>query len=138
MGQDVSIAELRSRVSELVSQEATLLGQAFDLSRGGGDRRGVDALFARVQALQLERGGLQKRIGTILGAQRLHTASEVWRLGTYDYCREVGGTSKRVRVTQGPLGLQVHLPGRKDPVRLETLEGTFDGPLAADEAVSCR
>jgi hypothetical protein len=39
-----------------------------------------------------------------------------------------------VRVTQGPLGLQVHLPGQADPVRIESLEGSFDGPLAVDEA----
>jgi len=136
MVHDINIAELRSRVSELVAQEATLLEQAFDLSRAGGDRRGVDALFARVQALQVERNSVQKRIGTILGAHRLHTAAEVWRLGVYDYRQEVGGERVRVQVTNGPLGLQVVLPGRKHPVRLESLEGTFDGPLAGDEAAA--
>ena len=54
MGQDISIATLRSRVSALVEQESVLLTQAFELSRGGGDRRGVDALFAQVQAMQVE------------------------------------------------------------------------------------
>ena len=78
MGQDISIATLRSRVSALVEQESVLLTQAFELSRGGGDRRGVDALFAQVQAMQVERNSLRKQIGQVLGSQRLHEAAEVW------------------------------------------------------------
>jgi hypothetical protein len=132
MGQDESIATLRSRVSALVAQESTLLTQAFDVSREGGDRRGVDTLFAQVQALQVERNNLQKRIANLLGTQRLHAASEVWRPGVYQYCEEVGGASVRVNVTQGALGLQVHIPGKKNPVRIESLDGTFDGPLGVD------
>jgi hypothetical protein len=51
----------------------------------------------------------------------------------YAYRHEVGGESVRVRVTSGPLGLQVQMPGGGEPVRIETLEGTFDGPLAVDD-----
>lgn len=138
MGQDQSIASLRSRVSALVAQEGLLLTQAFALNRAGGERQGVDALFARVQALQVERNSLHKQIAALLGAHRLHTASEVWKLGDYDYCEEVGGASERVRVTKGPLGLQVRLPGRQDAVRIEALHGTFDGPLGADGAAERR
>jgi hypothetical protein len=133
MGEDESIGSLRSRVSALVEKEGGLLNQAFELSRAGGDRRGVDALFAQVQAIQVERNQLKKKIGSVLGNHRLHVASEVWRPGVYDYCREVGGGSVRVRITQGALGLQVALPDVRDPVRIETLKGTFDGPLAVDE-----
>ena len=136
MGQDESIAALRSRLSALVEQEGVLLTQAFDLSRRGVDRRGVDALFAEVQAIQVERNSLKKRIGTILGAQRLHVASEVWKPGVYDYCQEVGGDSVRVRVTRGALGLQVLIPDRRDTVSIEALKGTFDGPLAVDDAAT--
>jgi hypothetical protein len=135
MGQDKSIASLRSRVSELVEQEAALLTQAFELSRAGGSGGQVDALFAQVQAIQMERNSLKKQIGTVLGTQRLHAAGEVWRPGVYDYCPVVGGNSVRVRITQGALGLQVHMPGRGEPVRLETLAGTFDGPLSVDDGV---
>lgn len=136
MDQDESIGALRSRLSALVEQEGVLLTQAFDLSRGGGDRREVDALFAQVQAIQVERNSLKKRIGNILGTQRLHGASEVWQPGVYDYCQEVGGTCMRVRITRGALGLQVLMPGRSDGVRIETLEGTFDGPLAVDDSAA--
>lgn len=136
MGEDVSIASLRSRVSALVEQEGALLTQAFELSRGGGDRRGVDALFAQVQAMQVERNRLKKQIGQVLGTQRLHEAAEVWRPGVYEYRREVGGAPVRVRITRGALGLQVHLPGEDDAVRIETLKGTFDGPLGADDAMA--
>jgi hypothetical protein len=136
MGQDESIAALRSRLSALVEQEGVLLTRAFDLSRQGGDRRGVDALFAQVQAIQVERNTLKKRIGNIIGTHRLHVASEVWRLGVYDYAQEVGGKSVRVRVTRGPLGLQVVIPDRRDAVSIETLHGTFDGPLAVDDAAT--
>jgi hypothetical protein len=136
MRHDESIAVLRSRLSALVEQEGVLLTKAFDLSRSGGNRSGVDALFAEVQAIQVERSTLKKRIGNILGTQRLHMASEVWKLGVYDYCQEVGGGSVRVRVTRGPLGLQVSMPERRDPVSIETLHGTFDGPLAVDDAAT--
>lgn len=136
MAHEESIASLRSRVTELVEQEGVLLTQAFELSRGGGDRQGVDALFARVQAIQVERNSLKKRIGNVLGTHRLHEASEVWKLGVYDYRREVGGDVMRVRVTMGPIGLQVHLPQQADAVNIETLRGTFDGPLAVDDAVA--
>ena len=132
MGQDQSIAALRTRLSALVEQEGVLLTQAFDLSRGG-DRSGVDALFARVQAIQVERNSLKKQIGSIIGTHRLHEAAEVWRPGIYDYRQEVGGQSVRVCVTRGPLGLQVLVPGQREPARMETLEGTFDGPLAVDD-----
>ena len=131
MGQDNSLPFLRSRVSALVEQESALLNQAFELSKSGGDRRGVDALFAQVQAIQVERNNLKKQIGDVLGTQRLHEAAEVWRLGTYEYRREVGGKTVRVQVQRGPLGLQVVLPDRADPVNIESLRGTFDGPLNA-------
>lgn len=134
MGQEENIGDLRSRVSALVEQESVLLSRAFDLSRSGADRQGVDALFAQAQAIQVERNRLRKRIGRILGTQRLHDAPEVWNPGLYDYRREVGGEVVRVRVTRGPLGLQVLIPGRKSPVSLDGLEGTFDGPLAVDDA----
>ena len=136
MAQEESIAALRSRVAALDQQEGVLLTRAFDLSRGAGDRQGVDALFAQVQAIQVERNGLKKQIGDILGTQRLHEASEVWRPGVYDYRQEVGGAIVRVRVTRGPLGLQALLPGEGDAVGIETLEGTFDGPLAVDDTVA--
>jgi hypothetical protein len=135
MGQDQSIAALRSRLSALVEQEGALLTKAFDLSRSEADRRGVDALFAQVQAIQVERNTLKKQIGNILGTHRLHSAAEVWTPGIYDYRQEVGGESMRVRVTRGPLGLQVHKPGAQ-PLPIETLEGTFDGPLAVDDSAS--
>jgi hypothetical protein len=136
MSQEISIASLRSRVSELVEAEGALLTQAFELSRDGGDRRGVDALFAQVQAIQVERNRLKKQIGQVLGTHRLHEAPEVWSPGVYDYRREVGGDSVRVRVTKGPLGLQVLFPGKGDAVRIETLQGTFDGPFAVDDSAA--
>lgn len=137
MEQDRSMAEedlsaLRSRIAELVEQESVLLAQAFDLGKAGGGRAGVDALFARVQALQMERSRLKQRLGQLLGVQRLHMAREVWQAGMYDYRQEVGGRSVRVRVTKGPLGLQVLLPGQTRAVGIETLEGAFEGPLATD------
>ncbi|MBC5782294.1 hypothetical protein H8N03_05015 [Ramlibacter sp. USB13] len=134
MGEDNSIATLRARVSALVDQEGALLTQAFDASKQGGDRRGVDALFARVQALQVERNRLQKEIGSLLGTRRMHVAAEVWQPGVYDYRPEAGSDTVRVRVSQGPLGLQVELPGRSAPVRIETLHGAFDGPIIGDDA----
>ncbi|MCC2673229.1 MAG: hypothetical protein K0R58_176 [Ramlibacter sp.] len=136
MGQDNNIASLRSRVSELVEQEGALLTQAFELSKAGGDRSGVDALFARVQTIQVERNNLKKQIGNVLGTHRLHEAAEVWKLGVYDYREEVGGDSVRVRVMQGPIGLQVVVPGRDAAVNIATLHGTFDGPLAVDDSAS--
>lgn len=132
MDEDRSIATLRSRVTELVKQESDLLEQAFALSRAGGDRRGVDALFARVQALQVQRNHLRKEIGNVLGTHRMHVASEVWRPGLYDYRPEVGADPVRIRITNGPLGLQAQLPGQRKPVDVENMEGTFDGPLAVD------
>jgi hypothetical protein len=136
MAQDESIASLRHRVSALVEQEGALLTQAFELSRNGGDRGGVDALFARVQAIQVERNNLKKQIGNVLGTQRLHVASEVWRPGVYEFRHQGGGEGVRVRVQQGPLGLQVVLPGQADAVAIETLQGSFDGPLAVDDAAA--
>jgi hypothetical protein len=132
MGEDKSIADLRCRVSALVEQEASLLSQALAVSRAGGDRGGVDVLFARVQALQVERNGLKKEIGKLLGTQRMHRAAEVWQPGVYDYRPEVGAATVRVRVTRGPLGLQVSLPGRPQPVGIEMLDGDFHGPLAGE------
>jgi hypothetical protein len=134
MTQDNSIASLRSRVAELVEQEGGLLARAFELSKAGGDRRGVDNLFATVQAIQVERGNLKKKIGDLLGTHRLHEAAEVWRPGIYDYRQEVGGDKVRVRVTEGPIGLQVFMPGEKSGVNIATLRGTFDGPFAMDDA----
>jgi len=134
MEQEEDIGSLRSRVSALVEQESGLLNQAFELSRAGGDRRGVDALFAQVQAIQVERSSLKKRIGEALGTRRLHMASEVWKPGVYDYRPAAGGDSMRVRVTAEPLGLKVLMPDRRDPVRIEMLEGSFDGPLGVDDA----
>jgi hypothetical protein len=131
MGEDMNIAALRSRVSALVEQESALLTKAFELSKAGADRTGVDALFAHVQAIQVERNNLKKQIGNVLGMQRLHEASEVWKLGVYNYCQEVGGPSVRVRVTTGPLGLQVIFPDKPDGTAIERLRGTFDGPLAS-------
>ena len=134
MVQEKSISALRSRVSALVEQEAALLNEAFALSKAGGDRRGVDALFARVQTIQVERCNLKAEIGNVIGTHRMHTAAEVWQPGVYEYREPVGSPAVRVRVTQGPLGLQVQMPGQADPVRIESLEGSFDGPLAVDEA----
>ena len=133
MDQEEDIVSLRSRVSALVDQESGLLNLAFELSRAGGDRRGVDALFAQVQAMQVERSSLKKRIGEVLGTRRLHLASEVWRPGVYDYRSADGGESVRVRVVTEALGLQVVSPGRPEAVRIETLDGSFDGPLAVDD-----
>lgn len=132
MGEQDIIASLRSRVSALVDREAALLSQAFELSRAGEDRHGVDALFAQVQALQVERNGLQKQIGQVLGTQRLHVASEVWKPGAYEYRAEVGSDPVRVKVGRGPFGLVVRVPGRDGTVDIETLKGTFEGPLAHD------
>lgn len=133
MGEEQSIASLRSRVAALVEEEGALLTQAFELSRAGGDRSGVDGLFAQVQAIQVQRNLLKKRIGDVLGSQRLHAASEVWKPGIYVYSHEVAGSSVRVRVEKGPLGLQVRLPGEADAVGIETLKGTFDGPVVGDD-----
>ena len=132
MGDGTTIAELRSRVTALVEQEGVLLTEAFAASREGGDRRSVDALFARVQALQVERNRLQKEIGNMLGTRRMHVAAEIWRPGAYDYRPEDGGKTVRIEVLQGPLGFQAQLPGRKEPVRIETLRGAFEGPIAGD------
>jgi len=134
MDQDNSIPALRSRVSALVDQEAALLEQAMELSRAGSDHPGVDALFARVQAIQVERTSLKRQLGNVLGTHRMHVAAEVWRLGAYDYRDEPGAPAVRAHVSRGPLGLQVLLPGRRDPVSIDTLSGSFDGPLAADDA----
>ena len=133
MSEEEDIGVLRSRVSVLVEEESGLVNQAFELSRAGGDRRGVDALFAQVQAIQVERSRLKKRIGEALGMRRLHSESEVWKPGVYEYRPAAGGDSLRVRVTMEALGLQVVVPGRDQPVRIETLHGTFDGPLAVDD-----
>ena len=138
MQPEEDIASLRSRVSALVEQEGSILNRAFELSRAGGDRRGVDALFAQVQAIQVERGRLKQRIGQVLGSQRLHMACEVWKPGVYDYRPAEGGDAVRVRVTSGTLGLQVERPGRSGAARIETLNGTFEGPLAVDDAASHR
>lgn len=140
MGEDVDIGigALRSQVAALVEQEGALLAQALDLSRSGAGARAVDALFARVQAIQVQRKGVEKQIASLLGSQRLHVASEVWRPGIYDYRAQVGRDSVRVRVGEGPLGLQVLFPGRADAVRIGSLEGTFDGPLTGDEAQAPR
>jgi hypothetical protein len=137
MDEDRTISTLRSRVSALVLREGTVVAQAFDVSREGGDRRGVDALFARVQALQVERTRLQKEIGSLLGHQRMHVAAEVWRPGVYQYREQGAADTVRVHVLTGPLGLLVRLPGQSAPVRIETLEGAFDGPLAVDDAAPC-
>jgi hypothetical protein len=123
---------LRSRVAALVEQEGVLLTQAFELSRAGGDRSGVDALFAQVQAIQVERSCVKKQLGDVLGTHRMHVSSEVWREGLYDYRAKIGGEPVRVKVTAGPLGMQVRMPGGAQPVAIELLEGSFDGPMAAD------
>jgi hypothetical protein len=135
MGEDKSIASLRARIASLVDEEGALVAQALKASREGGGQSGVDVLFAQVQALQAERNRLQKQVGGLLGTRRLHVAAEVWQPGVYDYRSDDGETS-RVRVTQGPLGLQVQLPGRKGPVRIETLRGDFDGPIGSDDPAS--
>ncbi len=135
VGQEEDIGSLRSRVSALVEQETRLLDRAFELSRAGGDRRGVDALFAQVQAIQVERGSLKKRIGEVLGTRRLHLAGEVWKPGIYDYRPPDSDASVRVRITSETLGLRVAMPGGSAAVRIETLDGTFDGPLGVDDAV---
>ena len=127
MDQGDSIASLRSRVALLVEEEAALLSQAMALSRAK-DCKGVDALFARVQAIQMQRGHLKKQIGNLIGTNRMHVAAEVWKPGTYNYRHAAGGDVVHVRVEQGPLGLQVAFPG-KDAVPIETLKGTFDGPI---------
>lgn len=100
MDHDEGISALRSRVSALVEREGVLLTQAFELSRGSGGNghQRLESLFAQVQALQIERNGLKKRIGNMLGTQRLHEAAEVWRPGVYDYRPEAGGDVVRVYV----------------------------------------
>jgi hypothetical protein len=137
MSEDNSIASLRARVTSLVEQEGVLLSRAFELSRAG-DHGGVDALFARVQAMQVERNSLTRQIGSALGTQRMHTASEVWKPGVYDYRPAVGSENVRVRVVKGSIGLQVFMPGRERAVSVETLHGTFDGPVAADDDAAPR
>lgn len=132
MDQEDSIGSLRSRVAVLVEEEAGLLTQALALSRAK-DNRGVDALFAQVQAIQMERARLKQRIGNLIGTQRMHVAAEVWQPGTYQYRAEVGGATVRVQVVQGSLGLQVIVPGRPGPVNIDTLHGTFDGPVALSD-----
>lgn len=134
MDQGKSIAALRSRVSALVEEEARLLTRAFEMSRNEAERGGVDSLFAQVQAIQRERNGLKKELGNALGTHRMHVAAEVWRVGVYDYREQIGASPVRVRVVAGALGLQVRMPGVAEPVRIELLEGSFDGPIAADDA----
>lgn len=132
MPQEPSIAALRSRVTTLVEQEAALLSRAMELSRAK-DRQGVDALFAQVQAIQIERSGLKAQIGNLIGTQRMHVAAEVWKPGVYSYREDVGGHGVRVRVVQGAPGLQVILPGQEEAVHIENLKGTFDGPVATSD-----
>lgn len=133
MDHENSLSALRSRVSALVEQEAALLEQAMELSREGSDHQGVDELFARVQAIQVERNSLKRQLGNVLGTHRMHVASEVWRLGVYDYREEPDAPPVRAHVSRGPLGLQVLLPGRPGPVSIDRLRGSFDGPLAVDD-----
>lgn len=121
-------------MSALVEQEGVLLTQAFELSRGGADSGGVDALFAQVQAIQVERNSLKKQIGNVLGTQRLHMAHEVWMPGVYDYREDLESEVARIRVVKGPLGLQAIFPGKRGARRIENLKGSFEGPLAVDDA----
>lgn len=123
------LAVLRSRVAALVEQESGLLQKAFELNRANGDRRAVDALFAEVQLIQVQRSGLKKRIEHVLGRQRLHTAAEVHAPGVYDYRSSESADVLRVRVTADTLGFKVALPGRANPLRLDALKGIFEGPL---------
>ena len=102
MGQEKSIGQMRVRISDLVEQEAVLLSQALELSRERADRAKVDALFARVQAMQVERNGLKKEIASVLGSRRMHVASEVRTPGVYDYREEVGGDTVRVVIIEDP------------------------------------
>ncbi|MBC5766070.1 hypothetical protein [Ramlibacter albus] len=131
-----SIAELRSHVAALVEQEAGLLQKAFELSRDESSRASVGGIFAQVQKIQRERSAFRKQIGDLLGSSRMHSPAEVWQPGVYDYRSEVGSKSVRARVVAGPLGLLVHIPGQSRAVRIETLAGTFDGPLASDDSTS--
>lgn len=128
MSPNSTLAALRAQVAALVEEESTLLTKAFDLKRAG-DGRGVDGLFAQIQVAQIERNRLTKQIGSVLGAQRMHVAAEVWKPGLYDYREKLDGVAVRVQVVSGPLGLQVLAPAQKQSVSIKTLKGTFDGPL---------
>jgi len=135
MAQEHDIPTLRSRIAELVHQEGVLVSEALQHSRGG-DRQRVDDLYMQLHALQLDRTSIQQRIAALLGPRRMHVASEVWRPGEYDYCLEVGGASARIRVVQHQFGLHAIFPGRDQPIAVETLKGTFDGPVASGGAGS--
>jgi len=132
MGDEQAIAALRVRVASLVEREGALVAQAMKANREGAGRRAVDALFAQMQALQMERNSLQKQIAGLLGQPRMHVASEVWKTGVYDYRPLAGRDPVRVRVSQGPMGFQVLLPGQPEPVSISRLDGAFDGPLEVD------
>jgi hypothetical protein len=128
MDQEHDILSLRSRIADMVRQEGDLVSQALQHSRGG-DRQRVDELYVQLHALQLERSGLQRQIAAMLGTRRMHVASEVWRPGDYDYCLEVGGPAVRISVVQDQFGLHAVFPEREQPIAVETLKGTFDGPV---------
>lgn len=128
MAQGVDLSLLRSRVALLVDREAELLQQALALSRQGADRSEVDALMAKVQAMQSERILVKQQITRLLGVRRMHSADEVWLPGTYEYSSKVGGNRMLVQVERGPLGLSVRAAGG-EAVRIETMPGFFEGPL---------
>jgi hypothetical protein len=132
MGQAEDLVSLRARVSSLTEREGTLLAEAFALSRASGDRSGVEPLFAQVQSIQIERSGVKQRIAQLLGTRRLQLAAEVWQPGTYDYSPAGGTAPVRVVVRAEALGLYVTMPGGAC-VRIEALNGTFDGPFDAEE-----
>jgi hypothetical protein len=123
---------LRQRVAALTQRESDLLEQAFALAKSGGERKAVDSLFAESQSVQIERHGVKKRIAQLLGTRRLHLAREVWQPGTYDYLPGDRETPMRATVTAEPLGLYVMLPGAARAVRIESLGGTFDGPVGTE------
>jgi hypothetical protein len=126
-----NLSALRSQVAALTEREGTLIAEALTLSRSGGGRGQVDTLFAQAQSIQMERATVKKRIAQLLGTRRLHLGSEVWEPGVYHYTPAGGDGSVRVTVSMQPLGMYVAMPGGRT-VRIETLDGSFDGPFGAE------
>jgi hypothetical protein len=127
----IDLSALRTRVVALTEQEGVLLAEALALSRVPGARSKVDLLFAQAQSVQIERSGLKKQIAQLLGTRRLHLGPEVWQTGLYDYTPPDGAGPVRVRVIRAPLGLHVEMQEGRT-VRIETLPGSFEGPVAAE------
>lgn len=129
--EEESLSVLRTRVADLTEREGALIAEALTLSRSGGARGQVDRLFAQAQSIQMERTGVKKRIAQLLGTRRLHRSSEVWQPGNYHYTPADGEERIKVTVRSQPLGMYVEMQDGR-AVRIETLDGTFDGPFGAE------